>query len=66
MDVDHWLSEKAADVRFQVSTVPFALSFLHDSQDLPVLESTDEREAASAKCCLHLSLRFEKVSEVVC
>ena len=53
-------------MRFQVSTVPFALSFLHDSQDLPVLESTDEREAASAKCCLHLSLRFEKVSEVVC
>ena len=49
------------------NSLPFAFvfSFLHDSQDLPVLESTDEREAASVKCCLHLSLRFKKVSEVV-
>ena len=48
------------------NSLPFAFvfSFLHDSQDLPVLESTDEREAASVKCCLHLSSRFKKVSEV--
>jgi len=47
-------------------SIPFSFAFLlvHDSQDLPVSECTDEREAADVKCCLHSSLRFEKVSEV--